>query len=84
MKDKFYQYIVQLQDQITSGLEAVDGFAKFREDIWERPEGGGGKTRVIENGKVIEKTECIKSKFYWTKLWWIYFGRFCTQTSRND
>ena len=55
MKDKFYQYIVQLQNQITSGLEAVDGVAKFREDIWERPEGGGGRTRVIENGNVIEK-----------------------------
>ena len=55
MKDNFYTYILQLQDQITSGLEAVDGYAKFREDIWERPEGGGGKTRVIENGKVIEK-----------------------------
>ena len=55
MKDKFYQYILQLQNQITSGLEAVDGVAKFREDIWERPEGGGGRTRVIENGKVFEK-----------------------------
>ena len=55
MKDKFYQYILQLQEQITSGLEAVDGVAKFREDVWKRPEGGGGRTRVIENGKVIEK-----------------------------
>ena len=55
MKDKFYQYILQLQNQITSKLEAVDGVAKFREDIWERPEGGGGITRVIENGKVFEK-----------------------------
>lgn len=55
MKNKFYQYIQQLQDTITSGLEAVDGTAKFREDIWERAEGGGGRTRVIENGTVIEK-----------------------------
>ena len=55
MKDKFYQYILQLQNQITSKLEAIDGVAKFREDIWERPEGGGGKTRVIENGLVFEK-----------------------------
>ena len=55
MKDKFYQYILQLQNQITSGLEAVDGVAKFSEDVWERPEGGGGRTRVIENGKVFEK-----------------------------
>ncbi len=55
MKNKFYQYIQNLQDQIVAGLEVVEGKAKFREDIWERPEGGGGRTRVIENGNVIEK-----------------------------
>ncbi len=55
MKDKFLAYIHQLQDSIVSGLEAIDGMAKFREDIWQRPEGGGGRTRVIENGKVFEK-----------------------------
>ncbi|MFY8009916.1 MAG: coproporphyrinogen III oxidase, partial [Flavobacterium sp.] len=55
MKDQFYQYILQLQDQICAGLEAVDGVAKFREDLWQRPEGGGGRTRVIENGQVFEK-----------------------------
>jgi len=32
-----------------------DGATKFREDLWERPEGGGGRTRVIENGAVFEK-----------------------------
>lgn len=55
MKDKFYQYIQQLQDTITSKLEEVDGSAKFQEDLWERPGGGGGRTRVIENGAVFEK-----------------------------
>src|SRR5690606_31277399 len=55
MKQKFYQYIQTLQDQITSKLEEVDGAAKFREDLWTRPEGGGGRTRVIENGAVFEK-----------------------------
>jgi coproporphyrinogen III oxidase len=55
MKNKFYQYILKLQDQITAGLEKVDGEAKFQEDLWERPEGGGGRTRVIENGAVFEK-----------------------------
>lgn len=55
MKNKFLTYIQNLQNQITSKLEEVDGLAKFREDIWERPEGGGGRTRVIENGKVFEK-----------------------------
>ncbi len=55
MKNKFYTYIQNLQDQICKGLEDIDGSTKFREDIWERPEGGGGRTRVIENGNVFEK-----------------------------
>ncbi|WP_420401560.1 oxygen-dependent coproporphyrinogen oxidase [Flagellimonas sp.] len=55
MKDKFYAYIEQLQDTITSKLEEVDGKAKFQQDLWKRPEGGGGRTRVIENGNVFEK-----------------------------
>ncbi|MDO1513050.1 oxygen-dependent coproporphyrinogen oxidase [Maribacter confluentis] len=55
MKDKFYAYIQQLQDTITAKLEEVDGKATFQEDIWKRPEGGGGRTRVIENGAVFEK-----------------------------
>ena len=55
MKDKFYEYIQVLQDRITSKLEEIDGFSQFQEDIWKRPEGGGGRTRVIENGRVFEK-----------------------------
>ena len=55
MKDKFYQYIQDLQDTITSKLETIDGLAKFQEDIWKRSEGGGGRTRVIENGTIFEK-----------------------------
>jgi coproporphyrinogen III oxidase len=55
MKDKFYQYIQDLQNRITSTLEKADGIATFKEDIWQRPEGGGGRTRVIENGEIFEK-----------------------------
>lgn len=55
MKEKFYSYIQDLQDKITSRLEEIDGKAVFREDIWKREEGGGGRTRVIENGAVFEK-----------------------------
>lgn len=55
MKDKFYKYIQNLQDTICKAIENSDGLGKFKEDIWERPEGGGGRTRVIENGAVIEK-----------------------------
>tara|TARA_R110002049_G_scaffold77568_18_gene198483 strand:+ start:1420 stop:2322 length:903 start_codon:yes stop_codon:yes gene_type:complete len=55
MKEKFVAYIKNLQNTITTNLETVDGTAKFKEDIWKRPEGGGGKSRVIENGSVFEK-----------------------------
>jgi len=55
MKDIYFKYIHSLQDTITSALEKVDGKSTFKEDIWERPEGGGGRTRVIENGNVFEK-----------------------------
>ncbi|MBN9518731.1 oxygen-dependent coproporphyrinogen oxidase [bacterium] len=44
-----------LQDRICAGLEQADGAARFREDTWERPGGGGGRTRVIEGGGVFEK-----------------------------
>lgn len=55
LKDSFYTYIQTLQDQICAALEAEDGGATFQEDLWERPGGGGGRTRVIENGNVFEK-----------------------------
>ena len=55
MKDQFYAYIETLQDKITSELEKIDGKSVFKEDLWKRPEGGGGRTRIIENGNVFEK-----------------------------
>jgi len=55
MKNQFYSYIQNLQNQITKGLEKVDGKAQFKEDIWKRSEGGGGRSRILENGSVIEK-----------------------------
>lgn len=55
MKEKFYAYIQDLQDKITARLEEIDGKAVFREDVWKRKEGGGGRTRVIEDGAVFEK-----------------------------
>ena len=55
MKTAFYSYIETLQDQITTAIEGLDGQATFQEDLWQRAEGGGGRTRVIENGAVFEK-----------------------------
>ncbi len=53
-KDEWVNYIHSLQDKICEELENIDG-CKFVEDKWEREGGGGGKTRVIENGNVFEK-----------------------------
>src|SRR5262245_33432785 len=44
-----------LQDRICAGLAAADGKATFREDAWDRPGGGGGRSRVMEGGAVFEK-----------------------------
>lgn len=55
MKDQFVSYIKTLQDTICTAIESIDGKATFQEDLWDRPEGGGGRTRVIENGNVFEK-----------------------------
>lgn len=55
IKEEWIEFIHQLQNDICDALEQADGKAKFIEDAWQRPEGGGGKTRVIANGAVIEK-----------------------------
>jgi coproporphyrinogen oxidase (EC 1.3.3.3) len=49
------QFMQRLQDDICARLEALDGKAKFREDRWERPGGGGGRSRVIQQGDVFEQ-----------------------------
>lgn len=55
MRDRVVSYLLGLQDQICAGIEYADGSAKFREDSWTRPGGGGGRTRVIADGNVFEK-----------------------------
>lgn len=49
------QFLQQLQDQICQTLEEVDGQAHFIEDQWQRPEGGGGRSRVIRAGSIFEQ-----------------------------
>lgn len=55
LRDRVSSFLLSLQDEITSTLSTVDGGAIFREDKWDRPGGGGGRTRVIENGALFEK-----------------------------
>lgn len=53
--DDVKTYLLDLQERLCAALAAEDGGAGFREDAWERPEGGGGRSRVIEHGRVFEK-----------------------------
>jgi len=62
------RYLQGLQDKITAALEAEDGAARFREDRWERPEGGGGATRVLEGGALFEKAAVAFSQVQGTTL----------------
>lgn len=48
------EFLIKLQDDIVNGLETVDGNS-FKRDQWDRPEGGGGISRVIEEGNVLER-----------------------------
>jgi coproporphyrinogen III oxidase len=55
MRQQVVNYFKSLQDTICTGLEQADGKATFAEDTWAREEGGGGRTRVIQDGNVLEK-----------------------------
>ena len=48
-------FLLGLQDRICRALEKEEGAQKFQEDVWERPEGGGGRTRVLTEGAVFEQ-----------------------------
>lgn len=54
-KESISEYFKELQNQICAALENADGKATFHEDNWQREGGGGGRSRVIQNGNVIEK-----------------------------
>ncbi len=55
MHQRAVAYFQGLQDRICASVTRADGGAKFREDTWVRPAGGGGRSRVIEDGAVFEK-----------------------------
>lgn len=44
-----------LQDEICAAIEKIDGGTSFREELWARPGGGGGRTRILAEGNVFEK-----------------------------
>jgi len=53
--DAVLSFLLDLQDRVCGALERTDGVARFREDAWERPGGGGGRTRVLAGGGVFEQ-----------------------------
>jgi coproporphyrinogen III oxidase len=61
-------YLLDLQDRICAALEEEDGAARFREDAWQRTEGGGGRTRILADGAVFEKAGVAFSHVHGTRL----------------
>lgn len=55
MKEQISESLKLLQYRICDGLEQMDGKARFTEELWARKEGGGGRTRVIQNGNILAK-----------------------------
>lgn len=55
MLEQVNAYLTELQDRICSALEAADGQATFQQDSWQRPGGGGGRSRVMRDGAVFEQ-----------------------------
>ncbi|MEB3294525.1 MAG: oxygen-dependent coproporphyrinogen oxidase [Synechococcales bacterium] len=54
-RERVSQWLKSFQDSVCQGLEQLDGAATFKEDSWQREEGGGGRSRVLSNGSVFEQ-----------------------------
>ena len=61
-------FLMGLQDSICSGIEQLDGQQTFFEDDWDRPQGGGGRTRVLTGGAVFEQAGVNFSHVHGTQL----------------
>jgi coproporphyrinogen III oxidase len=61
-------YLRGLQDRICAALEMADGRGRFVEDVWQRAEGGGGRSRVMKRGAVFEQAGVGFSEVSGTKL----------------
>ncbi|MFT5778267.1 MAG: coproporphyrinogen III oxidase [Crocinitomicaceae bacterium] len=63
-KENFTEAMQDLQDRICKQLETLDGGAVFKEDLWKRDDGGGGRTRILQDGNLIEKGGVNFSQVY--------------------
>ncbi|PHT35827.1 Oxygen-dependent coproporphyrinogen-III oxidase, chloroplastic [Capsicum baccatum] len=64
VRARFEKMIREVQDSVCTALEEVDGGGKFKEDVWSRPGGGGGISRVLQDGNVFEKAGVNVSVVY--------------------
>lgn len=64
VRGRFERMIREAQDEVCAAIEAVDGVGKFKEDVWSRPGGGGGISRVLQDGGVWEKAGVNVSVVY--------------------
>jgi coproporphyrinogen III oxidase len=67
-KTRVKQFMQGLQDKVCQGLEELDGKATFKQDQWERPEGGGGRSRVITDGDYFDKGGVNFSEVFGSQL----------------
>ncbi|MHB8255928.1 MAG: oxygen-dependent coproporphyrinogen oxidase [Acidiferrobacterales bacterium] len=61
-------YLLDLQDKVCAELAGIDGGPPFREDAWQRPQGGGGRTRILTEGAVFEQAGVGFSHVYGERL----------------
>lgn len=66
--ERVKQYLLGLQDDICRSLESADGEGRFEEDLWQREAGGGGRTRVLEQGAVFEQAGVNFSHVFGNRL----------------
>jgi len=66
--DEVKAYLLSLQDRLCGIMEELDADKRFAEDTWERPQGGGGISRVLERGAVFEKAGINFSHVYGDRL----------------
>ena len=59
---------LKLQDEICTELENLDNEGQFIEDSWKRPEGGGGRSRVMRQGRIFEQGGVNFSEVYGRQL----------------
>ncbi|KAK9059138.1 hypothetical protein SSX86_021757 [Deinandra increscens subsp. villosa] len=64
VRGRFEKMIRDAQDSVCAAIEAADGGGKFKEDVWSRPGGGGGISRVLQDGAVWEKAGVNVSVVY--------------------